>query len=706
MICILVRRSAIALLAVISLAQIASAQTSYPMLMSLSPVAAQTGQTSEHTIKSRYDLRGAYEVLVSGEGVVGEIVPPAEAKPDKNGKLPSITKLKIKFLVADNAMLGVRDFRIATPRGVSTLGQLVIGRNVVITAEEKKNNTAEDAQEIAIPSTVCGVIEKAEDVDFFKFKATAGQKLSFHVRSMRLQNKIHDLQQHSDPIVTLRNSAGVTVAASDNVFFGDPFLEYTAQQEGDYFLEIRDVRYQGNQYWEYSIEISDQPFLTNIYPLAIAPGKKTPVELIGHHLSTESAELELPSDTPPGGRLAVIALPDKTQSNPVPVIVADLPLVLESGDPNNDPESAQPITTPCGVNGRLEVESDIDCYAFEAKKGETFTWELIGRRRSSAIDSHLRILDATGKQLVLNDDLKLGKRNFSDSWIENWKAPADGTYIVEVRDLHLRGGKPFVYYLRGERSRPYFELYADTDKTPITPGTGGALFVRVVRKNGFTGAIQLHVDEVPPGVTAHCGRILASKTDGVIVFSGSPEAERLVGNVVIRGVAIAEEGDEPPAPEIAAIAQVYQETYQPGGGRGHWPVGMHTVSVNDPGDILSVTLSETEITLAPGETKQIDVIIDRAEGFDKNVTLDALYRHLAGVFGDSLPKGVTLVAGDSKTLLTAGATQGNLTFKADDKAEPAEKQQVAVMANVALNFVMKATYVGPPLFVTVTPKED
>ncbi len=42
------------LLTVAALPQAAVAQ--YPMLMGLRPVAAQVGQTSEHTISSRYNL--------------------------------------------------------------------------------------------------------------------------------------------------------------------------------------------------------------------------------------------------------------------------------------------------------------------------------------------------------------------------------------------------------------------------------------------------------------------------------------------------------------------------------------------------------------------------------------------------------------------------------------------------------------------------
>ncbi len=680
-----------------------SAQTSYPMLMSVHPVAARVGETSEHTIKSRYSMYGASQVLVTGEGVTGEIVP-HEAEGGDAQKKPNLQALKVRFTVAPDALPGVRDFRIATPQGASTVGQLVIARDPVV-SEQKDNDTPEKAQTVSVPATICGTIEKGEDVDYYRFHAAAGASLSFHVRAMRLQNRIHDLQQHVDPILTLRNEAGVTLAASDNFYYGDPFIAHAFEQEGDYLLEIRDVRYQGNQYWEYSIEVSDQPYLSHVYPLAVAPGSTSELETVGFHLPEPSrVTLNLPDDVPLGPQTRQLPLGEGL-SNPVPLVVSELPLVGESQMENDTAEQAELVTAPCGINGRIESEGDIDCFAFEAKKGDKLSFEVVARRRQSNLDSHLRILDSQGKQLALNDDLRLGKRSHADSWIENWTAPADGRYVVEIRDLHLRGGAPFVYYLEITESKPYFELYTDTDKTQLTPGTGGIIFVRAERKNGFDGEIQLEIEGLPPGVSASCGRILAGKgQDGCIVLQAENDAEFAVNNVVIRGTAqlATEEGSEQ---TLTAEATVYQETYQPGGGRGHWPVVMHTVSVAAPSDVVDVRLSTYEITLKPGETQRIDVTIERSEEYDKNVTLDVLYKHLNSVYGDSLPEGVTLDGPNSKTLLTGGATEGYITLKAADNAAPVEKQQFAVMANVSLNFVMKATYASKPVFVTIEKKE-
>ncbi|MCA9142917.1 MAG: hypothetical protein H6823_23900 [Planctomycetaceae bacterium] len=674
----------------------ATAQTSYPMLMSLKPVAAQVGQTSEHTLKSRYTMLGAYDVVVTGEGVTGEIVQPEV----KEGEKPNLQEIKIRFQVASDALPGVRDFRIGTPTGVSTLGQLVVAADAVV-QEDGANDTRDKANAITLPATVCGAIEKAEDVDYFKFAVDAGQTLSFHVRSQRLQDRIHDLQQHVDPILSIRDANGTTLVASDNFFFADPFVHYQFKHAGEYFLEIRDVRYQGNQYWEYAIEVHDRPFITNLHPMAVGRGQQTKFELVGYELpEIHEAFVSIPLDKSTGSQWWELPVGDAV-TNPAPVVVSDLPVFTERDVENNTAETAQQVSLPVGITGRIESESDIDCYSFAAMKGERFSFEVVARRQQSAIDSHLRILDTTGKQLTLNDDMRLGKRNFSDSLVENWTAPTDGTFVIEIRDLHLRGGADFVYFIRATRSLPSFELYIDTDKTQLTPGTGGVIFVRAERKNGFTGEIQLGIEGLPGGVEASCGRILAEKgQDGCIVLTAATDAKMMLANVQITGKATHVDSDKESL-EITATASPYQETYQPGGGRGHWPAEMHTVSIGEPGDIVAVTLSEYDVRLKPGESKKIDIKIERAEGFDKNVTLDVTYNHLSSVYGDSLPKGVTMDKSKSKTLLTGKTIEGHITLTAAKDSPAVERQQICVMANVSLNFVMKATYASRPLFISV-----
>ncbi|QDU39459.1 hypothetical protein Mal4_38040 [Maioricimonas rarisocia] len=688
------------MIAILLTAASAKAQTSYPMLMSLKPVAAQIGATTEHELESRYSMFGAYDVLVTGEGVTGTIATPMEL--DKDGKEPSLTKIKLSFTVTADAQPGVRDFRIVGPTGASTLGQLVVTPDPVV-IEQAKNDTPDLAQAIELPATVCGVIEKGEDVDYYRFAVAEPTTLNFHCLGMRLEDRIHDLQQHVDPILTVKNAAtGSTVAAADNTYAADPFLSHEFAP-GEYLLEVRDVRYAGNRYWTYAIEISSRPFVSHVHPFGITKGATMELETVAAP-AAGLVSFTASMDEPAGVHEVRLPMGDGV-TNPVPVVVSELPVVVEAARDNGTPETAQEVTFPTGISGRIESSADIDCFAFEAKKGDRISLEVVARRHWSGLDSIVRILNSDGKPLTENDDLRLwGKRTYQDSMIENWTVPADGRYIVELRDVHLRGGDEFVYYLKLQPAEPYFELSLDSDKTWLTPGTSAVIFARAVHKNGFAGEIQLHIDGLPEGVTASCGRILAGKgNDGCIILTAAEDAEMTASNIRVRGTAEHKVDDETTL-ALETVAQPMQETYMPGGGRNHWPVEMHTVAIGKPADVLDVTLSTEEVTLKPGESTTIDVEITRAEGFDKNVTLDMLFQHLSSKYAITLPEGVTIDSKNSKTLLTAKESKGSITLTAAANAPAADRQQCCVMANVSINFVMKATYSSPPLFVTVQEK--
>ncbi len=680
------------------------AETPYPMLMSLKPVAVQQGSTSEHELESRYTMFGATQVIVSGVGVAGEIVTPMEL--GKDGKAPALTKLKLRLTVAPDALPGIRDVRIIGPTGPSTVAQVLITPNPVV-YEQAKNNTPDLAQSVNLPATLCGAIESAEDVDYFKFRIDQPQTVQFHCVSMRLQDKIHDLQSHVDPIIAIKDAVtGSTIAMANNDFAADPLLSHEFSRPGEYLIEVRDVRYQGNRYWEYAIETSAKPFVAQVFPIGLSTQNAvSEMELVTvGNIASQMATFKPAQKLTPGPQEIQVAI-GETLSNPISVVASDLPCLMESADPNNTAATAQNVSIPCGINGRIEAPNDIDCFRFSAKKGDRLTFEVVARRRQSQLDSILRILKEDGSQLTEVDDLRRWNRmNYQDSELEFWSAPADGNYVVEIRDVHLRGGPGYAYFLKIERSLPYFELSIDTDKTWISPGSCCAIFARAVKKNGFQGEIQLHVEGLPAGVIAHCGRILAgAANDGCIILEAPAGAPQAASNIRVYGTATTDHDGKVLA--LSTDAQPMQEIYMPGGGRSHYPVDMHTVAIGAPGDILGMKLSEYDISLKPGESKKIEVEIQRAPDFATNVTLDMLFQHLSSKFANTLPEGVTIDLKASKTLLTGAETKGHITLKVEKNAPAVEKQQCSVMANVSVNFVMKVTTSSLPLNITVTPQD-
>src|SRR6185312_13708512 len=158
-------------------------------------------------------------------------------------------------------------------------------------------------------------------------------------------------------------------------------------------------------------------------------------------------------------------------------------------------------------------------------------------------------------------------------------------------------------------AEPYLLLELDSDKTIMAPGNYGVIFVRVFRKVGFTGAVDLQIEGLPAGVTAQCGRILDGANDGCIVLEAKADAKPQAANVRITGKARNPDASAKPS-ELTAVAAPLQEIYLPGGGRGLYPVDMHTVSISKPLDLLSVKVKPTEITLKPGGSQKIEITLE------------------------------------------------------------------------------------------------
>jgi hypothetical protein len=675
------RKLALLVLAVV--AGPAAAQTSYPMVTHVTPVAVQRGKTGDVTVQGQMNFAGAYKVLFEGAGLAAEVVP------DAAGQKPPVRSVKLKVAVAADAPLGVREFRIATSLGASSVGQLLVVDDPVV-QESGDNNTIARANPIPVPCVVCGRIEAAEDVDYFKFHAEAGQTRTFEVHCARLEDKIHDLQKHADPMLTLYDAEGRELSANDDFYFADPLLTHTFAKAGDYFIQVRDSKYDGDPRWVYALAVTNRPFLTHVFPMAANPGQALTVETVGSARLLQP-RLTVTAPATPGTHEVQFDVSGQ-KTNPTTLIVSPLPQVLEQ-EPNDTPEQAQRITIPCGVSGRIGVRRDLDHFAFRATKGKAVRFEVKARRFGtplrSALDSVLDVMTPKGQVLASNDD-DAGK----DAGLV-FTPPADGDYVLRLRDLNSKGGDTFVYYLECDWARPDFTLRCDSDKAMIGPGSSTTWYVQVARLNGFDGPVRVEVKGLPKGVTASELTIPAAMTQGVVVLTAAADAPRDAVNVQVVGTAaIADEQ------ALVRTAVPVEEIYLPGGGRGRFDVSLQTVAVTGPSDILKVEVSPSMVTLKPGGEVRLDVTVRRRQDYDKGVSLDVMLRHLGTVYGNPLPPGVTIDAGKSKTLLGTGS-QGHIVLKAAPNAAPIENVPISVLAHVSVNFVVKVSYSSPAIPLTV-----
>lgn len=690
-------RPALAVLLALLVPAAAAAQTSFPMVTHVTPVAVPRGTTAEVAVDCRTSsLYGAYKVLVEGTGITAEVVPGKEAK-DAKPPYPVVASVKLKVTVAADAAVGVREFRIATPAGISSLGQLVVADAPVV-VEQPGINTPAKAQAVPVPCVACGRIEVAENVDYYKFAAKAGQVLTLEVFCARIQDKIHDLQKHADPLVAVSDADGREVAANDDGFFADPVLTFAVPKDGSYTVAVRDATFQGDARWAYALSITDKPFATVSFPLAANPGQTVKAEPVGSAAKlTAGGGWTLAAPSTPGIQTAPLRQ-QEAETNPVPVVVTPLPLVSEV-EPNDTPKQATRITLPCGVNGRIGARRDLDHFVFKGTKGKAVRLEVFARRFGtvlrSRLDSMLDVMTPDGKVLAGNDDIGPGAK---DSLLV-FTPPADGDYVVRVRDLNNKGGDGFVYYLEADWARPDFAIKCDPSKAMIGPGSRTAWYVQVTRSNGFAGPVKVEVKGLPAGVTVNPLTIPANMTQGCLVVSATADAKVDAAVVEVIGTAEATDVDDKPT-TLVRPATAVEEIYAPGGGRARFDVGMQAVAVSGPSDILEVKVKPTRITLKPGEEVKIDVEVVRRPDYDKGLTLDVQLRHLGGVFGNPLPPGVTMLEGKSKTLLGTGSV-GHVVLKAAADAAECADVPLCVQAFVPINFVVKIGYASEPILLSV-----
>jgi hypothetical protein len=126
----------------------------------------------------------------------------------------------------------------------------------------------------------------------------------------------------------------------------------------------------------------------------------------------------------------------------LPLYVGPFPNIASSGT-NRTIAHAQPVPLNCTVNGIIHDE-EINYYSIQAKKGDRITAEVEGMRLArDMFDPWAGIMDAHGRPLASNDDNAL----FIQDPLTSMIAPADGTYLVAVRESTWGGSDRSIYRL-------------------------------------------------------------------------------------------------------------------------------------------------------------------------------------------------------------------------------------------------------------------
>ncbi|MEX0727491.1 MAG: hypothetical protein WD065_14540, partial [Planctomycetaceae bacterium] len=232
-------------------------------------------------------------------------------------------------------------------------------------------------------------------------------------------------------------------------------------------------------------------------------------------------------------------------------------------------------------------------------------------------------------------------------------APAEGEYLVQVRDMRNFSGPDFKYGLVIREPKPDFTVTLDGDKRTVASGSGQRLTFEVQRLDEFEGAIRIDIANVPAGFTV---------ATPVVVEAGQLEA-RSVLFAAADAVAPAEEQWKQVT--ITATATVSdREVVKAIGNLGEIKIDENkskvlvTLEPDESGPAAALKPGEpqgiAEVTIVPGTTVTAMLRIVR-NGADGPIRFD-VDNLPHGVIVDNLGlSGITLLPGQNERQLFISA---------------------------------------------------
>jgi hypothetical protein len=657
-------------LLVLSLGLAQETRAGSPRLSRISPPGGQRGTTVETHFTGRY-LDKPQEVMLYGPGIVVESIEEISGDLEVNGRKERVepgTRVRVRLKVQDDCPLGMHGMRLRTTSGVTDYQRFFVGPFPTMEEDEstqKRNDKPELAKSVPLNVTVAGRLQEPVDVDLYRVEAKKGQRLSAELEAARLgvERGLPDLH------LALLDAQGKPVVAADDssLHVQDPIVSWIADRDGEFFFAVRHSIYNAaNDIYRLHLGTFARP--TGVYPAGGRAGETLEVTVLGDPRGRWKQTVTLPSA---GTQTFPFAALDGDVSAPSPNMlrVSSLTNVLES-EPNDSSEALASVTAselPIAFNGIIEKPGDVDCFRFQAKKGERFKVHALANALGSPLDPTISISALSGKgptQRATDSRLnQLGlpptgglNRDTLDPIID-FSAPADGEYVLKVEDDRGNGGDDFVYRVEIEKETDAVLTYVPLEpENQFTPQARQAINVAVGNRynttvsvfstnRAYSGDMELVAIGLPEGVTMTAPRVTAATTRVPVVFeaaAGTPLQGKFF-EIHARPVADAE--GKSPSEFVSGFRQtIAMNSYGNNDYYLHTVVDRLAIAVTEPAP-FTLEVETPKSALVQNGEMAIKFRVVRAPGFEGAVTVGMEWR----------PTGVT---GATPVALKADQSEG------------------------------------------------
>ncbi len=706
----------------LGLGSAASARAQLPVvtLSAFSPSGGQVGSSLELTLTGLTDGDGVDRLLFSHPGIKAvQVQQPSAALAGRN--LPVANKFTVT--IGSDVPPGVYDVRAVGTFGVSNPRAFAVDQWKQA-AKPAGNQSADKAAVIEFGTVVDGTTA-ANTSDWFRFAAKKGQRVLIDVAAQRLDSKL-------DATLVVYDARLRELAGSRDVNRRDPLVDLVIPADGDYLVKLYDFTYGGGADYGYRMVVHDGPYIDFVFPPSVKAGTKNKlavfgrnlpggkpaagVEVQGRPLERIDIELDVPGEeatdlraTPTFAAASEMFIDGREyrlkssagRTNGVLLGYATEALVAEQ-EPNDGGDQNQAVTVPCEIVGQFLTRGDLDAFAFDAKKGDVLSIDVVSQRMGFKADPVVLVQQGTasadgklawGDLKELDDEAKNVGGLMLDAATNDpgytFTAPGDGKYRIVVRDLYgdTRGDPRLIYRLIVRKPRPDYRLAVclntqagvknANDGREYRPGglllRGGevAMFsVMASRRDGFAGPIHVRCEGLPAGVTSADTVIPAGQDSAPLAIAAAEGAAKWCGPIRVTGRAQID------GKEVAHLARTPAIT-APGAQKKSAEARlaqdlMLCVSATEQAPTTVLVGEGKSIDAAKGAKVEIPVRVTRRGDFKEPLTLNAV----------GLPANVKA----ANLVIAADAKEGKLVVETAANA-PLGEFSLYLNAQTKINYV-------------------
>lgn len=537
-----------------------------PRINTLFPIGGRAGDTVEVEIRGS-SLAGAEKLIVLGKGVSGT-VDPADVKVDETFKpvfqnkcaschelrspgnrsmtsaqwaatvdrmvkvrqaplsadeaakvtqyltgLAKAGKITAKVLIARDTMPGLYEIRVATPRGISTVGLFEVGNLPELMAV---NNKRDQPLAVTLPCLVNGSIVSNGERNYFKFTAKKGQRYVFNMKAFRY-NQI--VQEYFNPDMRLYDANGKQLVENHGYYDLDPLIDWTSLEDGDYLLEVRDLLGRGNPGDVYRLMMGSVSYDTALSPAAASINSHVKETVVGRNLEGNPT---FTVDTPPNSGITMVNSP----SGPQPLYISPYPVFRAES------KSVAPVALPAAMTGRLKAEGESETFAMQGNG--RFEFNVYATRLGAPSRVRVSVLNEKGS--IIANVNGIGRNDGVRQVEMDGRAACDlqagKAYTLKIeapkqKDVDPESdttGPAYVYCVEARPAAAILECVTRTSNVTIRPGLSTPVEVVLTRREGMTGDIAVTAQNLPPGVTATSALISQDRNRGWVILTGAENA--------------------------------------------------------------------------------------------------------------------------------------------------------------------------------------